>query len=232
MTARKRWGAFGALARGVGARRSRWPAQGSAAPRRNAASPIVIGWAFDSKGKMAPFDGPALAAAKIRDRPDQREGRRQRAAAPDRHLRHEQQQPGQGEVVRGEPARQGRARSSSRRATSTSRRRSCRSRSSAASSTIAPCIGTDQMGPKRFGKAGQARVQLRQRRPGRGLGDGRVRVSQGLADGRPGHEHAARLLQERRPGVRQAVHAARRQDRRPRELRDRGEQRQRPRSAG
>jgi branched-chain amino acid transport system substrate-binding protein len=29
-------------------------------------SPITIGWAFDSKGNMAPFDGPALAAAKIR----------------------------------------------------------------------------------------------------------------------------------------------------------------------
>jgi len=28
--------------------------------------PIVIGWAFDSSGNMAPFDGPALAAAKIR----------------------------------------------------------------------------------------------------------------------------------------------------------------------
>lgn len=33
----------------------------SAAPK-----PIVIGWAFDSKGDMAPFDGPALAAAQIR----------------------------------------------------------------------------------------------------------------------------------------------------------------------
>ena len=31
-----------------------------------AARPIVIGWAFDSKGGMAPFDGPALAAAKVR----------------------------------------------------------------------------------------------------------------------------------------------------------------------
>ena len=31
-----------------------------------AAKPIVIGWAFDSKGAMAPFDGPALAAAKLR----------------------------------------------------------------------------------------------------------------------------------------------------------------------
>ena len=26
----------------------------------------MIGWAFDSKGNMAPFDGPALAAAKVR----------------------------------------------------------------------------------------------------------------------------------------------------------------------
>src|SRR5437588_6871045 len=32
----------------------------------SAASPIVIGWAFDSKGAMAPFDNPALAAAKLR----------------------------------------------------------------------------------------------------------------------------------------------------------------------
>jgi branched-chain amino acid transport system substrate-binding protein len=40
----------------------------SAAARTTApaASPIVIGWAFDSKGAMAPFDGPALAAAQLR----------------------------------------------------------------------------------------------------------------------------------------------------------------------
>jgi len=31
-----------------------------------AKQPIVIGWAFDSQGAMAPFDGPALAAAKLR----------------------------------------------------------------------------------------------------------------------------------------------------------------------
>ena len=36
---------------------------GGASP---AGKPIVIGWAFDSKGAMAPFDGPALAAAKLR----------------------------------------------------------------------------------------------------------------------------------------------------------------------
>jgi branched-chain amino acid transport system substrate-binding protein len=30
------------------------------------AAPIIIGWAFDSKGAMAPFDNPALAAAQLR----------------------------------------------------------------------------------------------------------------------------------------------------------------------
>jgi branched-chain amino acid transport system substrate-binding protein len=30
------------------------------------AAPIVIGWAFDGKGAMAPFDNPALAAAQLR----------------------------------------------------------------------------------------------------------------------------------------------------------------------
>jgi branched-chain amino acid transport system substrate-binding protein len=38
----------------------------TAAARTTAGQPIVIGWAFDAKGAMAPFDGPALAAAKIR----------------------------------------------------------------------------------------------------------------------------------------------------------------------
>jgi branched-chain amino acid transport system substrate-binding protein len=32
----------------------------------SSANPVIIGWAFDSKGAMAPFDGPALAAAQIR----------------------------------------------------------------------------------------------------------------------------------------------------------------------
>ena len=38
----------------------------TAAARTTAGKPIVIGWAFDAKGAMAPFDGPALAAAKLR----------------------------------------------------------------------------------------------------------------------------------------------------------------------
>ena len=38
----------------------------TAAARTTASQPIIIGWAFDSKGAMAPFDNPALAAAKVR----------------------------------------------------------------------------------------------------------------------------------------------------------------------
>ena len=38
----------------------------AAAARTHSAAkgPIVIGWAYDNNGIMAPFDGPALAAAK------------------------------------------------------------------------------------------------------------------------------------------------------------------------
>ena len=38
----------------------------AASGSRAAKAPIIIGWAFDSSGPMAPFDGPALAAAKLR----------------------------------------------------------------------------------------------------------------------------------------------------------------------
>ena len=47
------------------ARRARGD-RGGAHDDAPAASPIVIGWAFDSKGAMAPFDNPALAAAQLR----------------------------------------------------------------------------------------------------------------------------------------------------------------------
>ena len=41
----------------------------TAAAHTHARSPIVIGWAFDGKGSMAPFDGPALAAASVSGEP-------------------------------------------------------------------------------------------------------------------------------------------------------------------
>ena len=70
-----------------------------------AAKPIVIGWAFDSKGAMAPFDGPALAAAKIRVKQVNAQGRRQGPSAEDHHVRHAGQQAGDREVLRREADR-------------------------------------------------------------------------------------------------------------------------------
>ena len=51
-----------------------------------AARPIVIGWAFDSKGGMAPFDGPALAAAQLRVKAVNAAGGVRGTPAPDRHV--------------------------------------------------------------------------------------------------------------------------------------------------
>src|ERR1044072_10033953 len=39
---------------------------GSASAQGTAKQPITIGWAYDLKGQMAPFDNPALAVAEIR----------------------------------------------------------------------------------------------------------------------------------------------------------------------
>ena len=120
--------------------------------RSRTPAPIVIGWAFDSKGQMAPFDGPALAAAKIRVQQINAHGGVNGAQAPDRHLRHAEQQPGPGEVVRGGLLGTGADRSSSRPATSTSRRRSSRRRSTAACSRSRRASA-----PTRWGRSASAR---------------------------------------------------------------------------
>jgi branched-chain amino acid transport system substrate-binding protein len=115
---------------------------------------IVIGWAFDSKGQMAPFDGPALAAAKIRVQQINAaggvNGRRLRINTCD--------------TQNNNPAR---AKSCAIRllgggahivfttcdvdfATPVVQEAINRGKLA-----IAPCIGTDQMGPKRFGRKGR-----------------------------------------------------------------------------
>jgi branched-chain amino acid transport system substrate-binding protein len=124
---------------------------------RGAASgegPIVIGWAFDSKGQMAPFDGPALAAAKIRVKQINAKG--------------------------GVDGRQLRIDTCDTQNNNPARAKSCAARLLGGGATvvfttcdvdfatpvvqeainrgvlaIAPCIGTDQMGPKRFGAKGR-----------------------------------------------------------------------------
>ena len=144
---------------------------------------------------------------------DQREGRRRRPAAADQDLRHAGQQAGDREGVRPEAARPGRehhVHDVRRRLRRTGR------------------AGDDQPrrargravhrhrpdGPEALRREGQARLQLRQRRAGRRLGDGRVRLEEGLAHGGDRDRHRDRLLQERHRGVPGPLEAARRQDRR------------------
>ena len=182
-----------------------------------AGQPIVIGWAFDSKGAMAPFDGPALAAAQLRVKQVNARG-----------------------GVKGRPLQ---IVTCDTQGNKPAIAKACAAKLigqkadiifttcdvdfaapvvqeaiDAGKLAVAPCIGTDQMGPKRFGAEGQARVLVRQRRAGRGVGDGPVRVGEGLEDRRARDRHRDRLLQGRREGVQGALHAARRQDRRRGEL--------------
>ena len=90
---------------------------------------------------------------------------------------------------------------------------------------VAPCIGTDQMGPKRFGAKGVLAFSFGNVAQDEGSAMAQYAWGKGWKTAGTAHEHAARLLQERRAGVRGPLQAARRQDRRPRDLRDRGQQR-------
>lgn len=151
--ARKRWSAFGALL-AVSALAIAAVGASVGGSQTNAQAPIVIGWAFDSKGNMAPFDGPALAAAKVRIGQINAKG-----------------------GINGRPFRI--------ETCDTNNNNPAKAKSCAASLlgkgadimfvtcdvdyatpvvqealkngklAVAPCIGTDQMGPKRFGKAGK-----------------------------------------------------------------------------
>ena len=61
-----RWGALGSLVAVAIAAVAVFAGTTTAGSR--ATNPITIGWAYDSKGRMSPFDSPALAAARIRVR--------------------------------------------------------------------------------------------------------------------------------------------------------------------
>ncbi len=122
---------------------------GSASPQQ--AGTVTIGWAFDGKGAMAPFDGPALATARDRVR----------------------------QVNRG-PGVNLEIKTCNTQGNVAATARSCAARLLSQGAdvifttcdvdlaapvvqesinrgklTIAPCIGTDQMGPKRFGAKGR-----------------------------------------------------------------------------
>ena len=129
-------------------------ATAAARTQARTASPIVIGWAFDSKGAMAPFDGPALAAAQVRvkqinarggvgGRPLQINTCDTQGNKPAIAKACATKLLGQGaniifttcDVDFAAPVVQ--------------------ESIDAGKLTVAPCIGTDQMGPKRFGAKGR-----------------------------------------------------------------------------
>src|SRR3954451_20346710 len=130
---------------------------GSAAGAHSSSSgkkPIVIGWAFDSSGPMAPFDGPALAAAKIRINQVNAKG-----GVNGRKLRLQtcDTQQNKADVAKACALRLLGAKANVIFTT-------CdvdyaapvvRAAIDRGVLAIAPCIGTDQMGPKRFGAKGR-----------------------------------------------------------------------------
>jgi len=127
---------------------------GSALASSSAKAPIVIGWAFDGNGSMAPFDGPALAAAKLRVNAINAKG-----GVNGRKLRIQtcDTQGNKPDVAKACALRLLGAKANVIFTTcdidlgapvvSAAINRGVLA--------IAPCIGTDQMGPKRFGKKGK-----------------------------------------------------------------------------
>jgi len=115
--------------------------------------PIVIGWAFDSKGAMAPFDGPALAAAKLRVSQLNRRGgvggRPLQIVTCDT-------QGNKAAIAKACAARLlGRANIIFTTCDVDFAAPVVQESINRGVLTVAPCIGTDQMGPKRFGPKGK-----------------------------------------------------------------------------
>jgi branched-chain amino acid transport system substrate-binding protein len=118
------------------------------------AGPITIGWAYDSSGQMAPFDGPALAAAKIRvDQLNEQGG------VDGRELKIETC-----DTQNNEPSRARVCATTLLEGGADIIFVTCdvdfatpvvQEAISQGTLAIAPCIGTDQMGPKRFGEQGR-----------------------------------------------------------------------------
>ena len=127
----------------------------AAAARTHSAAkgPIVIGWAHDSSGPMGPFDGPALAAAQIEIKKVNKKnvlGRKIVLKTCDT----------QKDEATASKACADKLISQGANIIFTTCDVDLASpvvteALNAHLLTIAPCIGTDQMGPKRFGKAGK-----------------------------------------------------------------------------
>ena len=116
--------------------------------------PIIIGWAYDGKGNMAPFDGPALAAANIRvNQLNARggvNGRKLRILTCDTQNNNPAKAKSCAASLIGKGADIMFVTCDVDFATPVVQEALNRGMLA-----VAPCIGTDQMGPKRFGAKGQ-----------------------------------------------------------------------------
>jgi len=147
MRGARRWGA---LAAGLAVAVAVVGATGGSAAVEQR-GPIVIGWAFDSKGNMAPFDGPALAAAKIHVKSLNAKGGRQiRIETCDTNNNNPARAKSCARTLLGRGADIMFVTCDVDFATPVVQEAINRGKLA-----IAPCIGTDQMGPKRFGTKGK-----------------------------------------------------------------------------
>jgi len=119
-----------------------------------AKQPIVIGWAFDAKGQMAPFDNPALAAAQIRIASINAKGgvggRRLQIKTCDTQNNNPTKAKSCAVSLLGQGAKIIFTTCDVDFATPV-----VQAAINRGVLAVAPCIGTDQMGPKRFGTKGK-----------------------------------------------------------------------------
>ncbi len=181
----------------------------------------MIGWAYDSKGNMAPFDDPALAAAQYRVKQvNARGGVQLKIITCDTQNNNPAKAKSCALSLLGQGANIIFTTCDVDYATPVVQEAINRG-----VLAVAPCIGTDQMGPKRFGSKGALAFSFGNVAQDEGSAMAQWAWAKGWKHGRHRDQHAARLLQERRAGLRGPLQAARRQDRRPRDVRDRRQQR-------
>jgi ABC-type branched-subunit amino acid transport system substrate-binding protein len=128
----------------------------TAAARTHSAAakkPIVIGWAFDSSGPMAPFDGPALAAAQIEIAKVNKKGVMGRKIVL-KTCDTQKDDPTASKACADKLISQG-AKIIFTTCDVDLASPVVQDSINHGLLTVAPCIGTDQMGPKRFGSKGK-----------------------------------------------------------------------------
>jgi len=150
---KQRWSAFGALL-AVSAVAVAAVGTTVGGSTTTAKAPIVIGWAFDGKGNMAPFDGPALAAATIRIKQINGRGgvggRQIKLETCDTQNNNPAKAKSCAASLLGKGAQIMMVTCDVDYATPVVQESINRG-----VLAVAPCIGTDQMGPKRFGTKGK-----------------------------------------------------------------------------